>query len=83
MEPQPAFAPGYLTEDASAPLMDTCISFLVLETVFMTLLYTSRFVSGDQKANLSMVLLMTSAYLVCICKITVGICTHLYLCDSC
>ena len=78
------FPPEYLAADNSAPLFDTCIAFLAIETTFMTLLYASRIIgSGErdakQGANLSMLLLMTSAYLVCLCKISVGIRKYLSL----
>lgn len=68
-------SPAYLAEDDSASLLEMSISFLVLETLFMILLWTSRYLSKDQKANLSMTLLMTAGYFTCVGKITVGICT--------
>ncbi|KAF9741863.1 hypothetical protein PMIN06_005141 [Paraphaeosphaeria minitans] len=72
------FPPGYAEENNSRPLLETCIAFLVLDTTFMTLLYTSRFLCNDkkhpneQKANWSMISLMTGTYIVCISKITLG-----------
>ncbi|KAJ4360920.1 uncharacterized protein N0V89_001489 [Didymosphaeria variabile] len=72
------FPPGYAEENSSRPLLATCIAFLVLETIFMTLLYTSRFLCndgkqpGEQKANWYMISLMTGTYLVCVSKITLG-----------
>jgi hypothetical protein len=64
----------YLAEDKSAHLLESCIVFLVLEALFMSMLYASRFVAGEQqKANWTMVTLMTGAYLVCISKIAVAI----------
>ncbi|KAF1958303.1 hypothetical protein CC80DRAFT_503084 [Byssothecium circinans] len=68
------FTPEYLAADNSARLFITCIAFLSIETIFICLLYTSRFLSGEpKKANLSMVVLMTGCYIVCLGKIAVGI----------
>ena len=70
--------PGYAEENSSHPLLTTCIAFVVLETIFMMLLYISRFLcnnddkSSEQKANWNMVGLMTGAYFVCMGKITLG-----------
>ncbi|KAK7184940.1 hypothetical protein DPSP01_002767 [Paraphaeosphaeria sporulosa] len=72
------FPPGYAEENNSRPLLETCIAFLVLDTTFMILLYTSRFLcndkkhSSEQRANWSMISLMTGTYIVCISKITLG-----------
>ncbi|KAF2450004.1 hypothetical protein P171DRAFT_469887 [Karstenula rhodostoma CBS 690.94] len=72
------FPPGYAEEKNSRPLLETCIAFLVLDTVFIMLLYTSRFLCNDkkhpseQKANWSMISLMTGTYIVCVSKITLG-----------
>ena len=65
--------PAYVAEDNSHPLFATCIAFLVIETFFMSLLYISRFLSSETKANWNMVALMTGAYIVCLCKITIGL----------
>jgi hypothetical protein len=68
-------SPEYLAEDKSGHLLASCILFLLLETLFMSLLYLSRLLSGEQqKAKWNMVLLMTGAYVVCISKIAVAIC---------
>jgi Kef-type K+ transport system membrane component KefB len=64
---------AYLAEDNSTPLLATCIAFLIIEGIFIFLMYASRFLGKDQKANLWMTLLMTGAYVVCIAKITIGI----------
>ncbi|KAF2680358.1 hypothetical protein K458DRAFT_393005 [Lentithecium fluviatile CBS 122367] len=67
-------SPEYLAENNSAHLLQSCIVFLILETFFMTLLYLSRLVpDSSQKANWTMILLMTGAYTVCLSKITVAI----------
>lgn len=68
-----SFPPEYLAEYNGAALLDTCIAFLVLETIFIVLLYVSKYFAKDQKANLSMTLLMTAAYFTCCAKITLGI----------
>ncbi|PVH99780.1 hypothetical protein DM02DRAFT_416948 [Periconia macrospinosa] len=65
------FPPEYLAADNSAPLFHTCIAFLVIDTIFMILLYAARII--DKKTNMSMLILMTSAYFVCLGKISVGI----------
>ena len=74
MEPSnQQFAEAYLAQDNSSPLLATCITFLIVEGMFIFLMYTSRFLGKDQKANLWMTILMTGAYVVCIAKITIGI----------
>ncbi|KAK3197709.1 hypothetical protein GRF29_216g1042375 [Pseudopithomyces chartarum] len=73
LPPLELLPPAYVAENTSYPLFATCIAFLVIETFFMTLLYTSRFLSSDKKANWHMVALMTGAYIVCLGKITIGL----------
>lgn len=68
------FTEAYLAEDNSTPLLATCIAFLIIEGLFIFMMYTSRFLGKDQKANLWMTILMTGAYIVCIAKIAIGIC---------
>ncbi|KAF1842840.1 uncharacterized protein K460DRAFT_356651 [Cucurbitaria berberidis CBS 394.84] len=63
----------YIAEDNSAPLLGTSIAFLVLETVFIALLYTSRYLAKGERANLSMEILMTLTYIVCVLKITIAL----------
>ena len=65
--------PSYIAEDNSHPLFATCIAFLVIETTFMLLLCISRFLSNDPAANWNMIALMTGAYLVCLCKTSIGL----------
>ncbi|KAH7351477.1 hypothetical protein BKA66DRAFT_278843 [Pyrenochaeta sp. MPI-SDFR-AT-0127] len=62
--------PEYLAEDNSAPLLGTCITFLVLETIVITLLHVSRYFGRGERANMSMEILMTLTYIVCVSKIT-------------
>ncbi|KAF1971974.1 hypothetical protein BU23DRAFT_168768 [Bimuria novae-zelandiae CBS 107.79] len=71
--PLDSLPPTYVAEDNSHALLATCIAFLAIETTFMSLLYTSRFLSSEQKANWNMVALMTGAYIVCLGKITIGL----------
>lgn len=71
--PSTSFSPEYLAEDKSAILLNTCIAFLVLETLFIIMLFVSRSLAKDQKANMSMTLLMTAGYITCCGKITLGI----------
>ncbi|KAF2107409.1 hypothetical protein BDV96DRAFT_506119 [Lophiotrema nucula] len=68
-----SFSPTFLAEDNSASLLDTCIFFIVIESFFITLMYTSRYLSSDNKANTWMTLLLTSAYCTCLSKITTAI----------
>jgi hypothetical protein len=63
----------YLAEDISAPLRTTCCCFLVIEAVFIVLMYISRYLSRDKKKGMWMVLLMTAGYLTCVGKITVAL----------
>jgi hypothetical protein len=67
-----SFPPEYLAEDVSAPLLGTSIAFLILETLFIVLLYTSRYLSKGERANLSMQILLTLTYIVCVGKITIA-----------
>lgn len=64
----------YLAEDNSAPLLGTSIAFLVLETVVMALMYVSRYLAKGERTNLSMEILMTLTYIVCVSKITIAFC---------
>lgn len=66
----------YLVEDNSAPLLGTSIAFLVLETIFIALLYISRYLAKGERANLSMEILMTLTYIVCVSKITIAFCEY-------
>jgi hypothetical protein len=66
------FPPEYLTEDVSASLLGASFAFLVLETTFIILLYTSRYLAKGERANLSMQILLTLAYIVCVGKITIA-----------
>ena len=69
-----AFTAEYLAADNSAPLLNTCIAFLCIDTLFICLLHASRYLGGEaKKANLYMVMLMTGCYLVCMGKISIGI----------
>lgn len=76
--------PEYLAEDNSTPLLGTSIAFLVLETIFMVLLYISRYLAKGERVNLSMEILMTMTYVVCISKIAIAFCMtfppiHIYI----
>ncbi|CAO2653071.1 Nn.00g024820.m01.CDS01 [Neocucurbitaria sp. VM-36] len=62
----------YLAENNSAPLLGTSIAFLVLETIFLALLYISRNLAKGERTNLSMEILMTLTYIVCVSKITIA-----------
>jgi ABC-type Na+ efflux pump permease subunit len=68
------YPPEYLNEDIGPSLFATCIVFLFLETVFMILMYASRYVSKGERTNKSMEVLLTLTYLICIGKITIMIC---------
>ncbi|KAF2875535.1 hypothetical protein BDV95DRAFT_591018 [Massariosphaeria phaeospora] len=74
MDRSKAFTPEYLAEDIGYRLLSTCIAFLVLDTFFIVLMFISRYMSEDQTGNVSMALLMTSAYLTCCGKIVNAIC---------
>lgn len=70
--------PSYVSEDNSTPLLATCISFLIIESIFVILMYISRFCGKDKAANLWMTFLMTAGYIVCVGKISIGICEFPY-----
>jgi hypothetical protein len=70
------FPPGYVEEYIGGELLGTAIGFLVVETVFMVLLYLSRYYAKGERANMSMEIFMTLAYVVCVGKITVVICKY-------
>ena len=78
-----AFPPSFLAEDNSASLLDTCIFFIVIEAIFIVLMYMARYVSSDNKANKWMTLLLTSAYCTCLFKITIAICKPSMIVVSC
>ncbi|KAF2183129.1 hypothetical protein K469DRAFT_499974, partial [Zopfia rhizophila CBS 207.26] len=65
--------PSYLAENNSKPLLDVCITFIVIETVFISLLFISRYLNHDQKSGMGMLSFMTIGYLVCMGKVTIGI----------
>ncbi|KAH7070341.1 hypothetical protein BKA63DRAFT_578896 [Paraphoma chrysanthemicola] len=67
------YPPEYLNEDIGPSLFATCIVFLFLETVFMILMYASRYVSKGERTNQSMEVFLTLSYLICIGKITIMI----------
>jgi len=66
--------PEYAAENNSAPLFETCISFLVLETFFICLLWIAWYMTRENKTNISVNVLMTTGYISCVGKITLGIC---------
>lgn len=70
------FPPGYVNEYIGGELLGTAVGFLVVETVFMVLLYLSRYYAKGERANTSMEVFMTLAYMVCVGKITVAICKY-------
>ena len=72
------YTPEYLAEDVSVSLLVTSIVFLVLETVFMVLLYVSRYCAKGERTNRAMEVFMTMTYLVCVGKITIAICKCSY-----
>lgn len=73
--PSVQVTPEYLAEDNSGKLLKICITFLVIETVFIALLYAARIVSTEKKkTNWAMIFMMTGAYTVCVTKITVALC---------
>jgi hypothetical protein len=75
-----SFPPGYISEDISAPLLGTSLAFLVLETLFIALLYTSRYLAKGERTNLSMEILLTLTYVVCVGKIAIAFRkSHLFL----
>lgn len=69
-----SYPPEYLAENIGDRLFATCIAFLVIDTIFIVLLHTSRYLGRDQQWNLSMALLMSLGYLTCVLKITNAIC---------
>jgi hypothetical protein len=73
-----SFPLEYLAGDVSAPLLGTSIAFLILETIFIGLLYTSRYLAKGESANLSMEVLLTLTYIVCVGKRTVVFRKSLY-----
>jgi hypothetical protein len=66
------FSSEYLAENISAPLLTICICFLVLETIFIVLMYISRYIAREKKKGLVMLLLMTAGYITCTGKITLA-----------
>jgi hypothetical protein len=64
--------PEYLDENTSAPLLGSSIVFFVLETLFIVLLYISRYSAKGGRANLSMEILVTLTYVVCTGKIIIA-----------
>ncbi|KAH8704628.1 hypothetical protein GQ44DRAFT_732250 [Phaeosphaeriaceae sp. PMI808] len=67
------FSQEYLSEDVGMRLLATCLTFLGLETMFMCLLFASRFYAKGERTNKSMEVFMTLTYLVCVGKITICI----------
>ena len=65
------YTPEYLAEDISGRLLATSITFLVLETVFIGLMWMSRWCAKKERTNLAIEMFMTVTWLVCIAKITV------------
>ena len=53
--------------------MDTCIVFIVLETLFILMLLGSRFLNRNKLGN-GFPMLMAASYLICVMKITLAIC---------
>jgi hypothetical protein len=66
--------PGYVAENNSASLFATSITFLVVESIFLTLLYTSRYLAKGERKNLSMEVFMTMTYILCVAKIIIATC---------
>ncbi|KAF2267834.1 hypothetical protein CC78DRAFT_49279 [Lojkania enalia] len=64
---------AYLAEDNSAPLLNICIAFLVLEPIFIGLMYLSQYLKKDRKGNGWMTILLTGALFVCVGKITIAL----------
>ncbi|KAF2825050.1 hypothetical protein CC86DRAFT_408187 [Ophiobolus disseminans] len=69
----PNHTPEYLRENISGPLFTTCIIFLGLETVFILLLWTSRYYAAKERRNSVMEIFMTLTYITCCGKIAVVI----------
>ena len=67
-----SFPPAYLDESVGASLLGTSIAFLILETLFIALLYTSRYLAKGERTNLSMEILLTLTYVVCVSKIAIA-----------
>lgn len=67
------FPPEYLNEYNGGSLFAVAITFLVIETIFMILLYTSRYLARGERSNMSMEIFMTLTYMVCLGKIVVAI----------
>ena len=67
------FSPEYLAENRSGTLLGMSIAFVVLETIFIVLLHTSRYVARE-RPNRWMEFFMTLTYLVIVGKITAVIC---------
>jgi hypothetical protein len=67
------FPPEYVETNNCWPLFNTCTAFIAIDTIFISLLYVSRYLGGLRKANNSMILLMTGCYFVCLCKIAIGL----------
>ncbi|KAF2648664.1 hypothetical protein K491DRAFT_722389 [Lophiostoma macrostomum CBS 122681] len=65
--------PEYLAENKSGALLGTCIAFLFIDTITISLLYISRCLGKDYKAKRWMTLLMTAGFCVTVGKITLGI----------
>jgi hypothetical protein len=67
-----SFPPEYLAEDVSAPLLGSSIAFLILETLFIALLHTSRYLAKGERTDISMEILLTLTYVVCVGKIVIA-----------
>jgi hypothetical protein len=62
-------------DDNSGSLLYTAVFFLLLETCFILLLYTSRYLAPhDRERDWAMESLMTATYSVCVGKVVVAIC---------
>lgn len=63
---------AFMTQDNSRSLLNTCIAFIVLETIFVSLLLISRRINTN-KTGTGMPLLMVQSYVLCMSKIALAL----------
>jgi hypothetical protein len=71
--PSTTYTPEYLAVDISGRLQATCITFLILETTFIALMWTSRWCARKERKNIAIEIFMTLTWVVCCGKIAVAL----------
>ena len=70
MDPDQNYPPGYLAENRSQRLIHLAVTFAVLETLFIGLYLTSRYIA--KTVNSIDVYFMLPAYIMCMSQIVVS-----------